>query len=131
MSILSWLAEQRIQEAMRSGEFDKLPGHGKPLELEDLSGVPEELRMSFKIMKNAGLLPEEITLRKECVTLEKMLAACHSSGTAVDGGRRELESRLTLKRLRLQELMRQRGFENSSAFSGYEDKIQAQLTREE
>ncbi|WP_039839023.1 DUF1992 domain-containing protein, partial [Paenibacillus sonchi] len=66
MSILSWLAEQRIQEAMRSGEFDKLPGHGKPLELEDLSGVPDELRMSFKIMKNAGLLPEEITLRKEC-----------------------------------------------------------------
>lgn len=46
MAILSWLAEQRIQEAMRSGEFANLPGHGKPLELEDLSGVPEDLRMS-------------------------------------------------------------------------------------
>ncbi|MNO40767.1 hypothetical protein D3C76_309250 [compost metagenome] len=131
MSILSWLAEQRIQEAMRSGEFDELPGHGKPLELEDLSGVPEELRMSFKIMKNAGLLPEEVMLRKECVTLEQMLAACHSSGAAAEGERKELESRLTLKRLRLQELMRQRGYENSSAFTDYGDKIQAQLTREE
>ncbi|MNC44604.1 hypothetical protein D3C75_935170 [compost metagenome] len=87
--------------------------------------------MSFTILKNAGLLPEEIMLRKECVTLEKMLAACHSSGAAADGEREELESRLTLKRLRLQELMRQRGFENSSAFSDYGDQIQAQLTREE
>ncbi|WP_415752763.1 DnaJ family domain-containing protein, partial [Paenibacillus forsythiae] len=55
--MLSWLAEQRIEEAMRKGEFRNLPGHGKPLELEDMTGVPEELRMSFKIMKNAGLLP--------------------------------------------------------------------------
>ncbi|MBW4080842.1 DUF1992 domain-containing protein [Paenibacillus sp. S150] len=130
MAILSWLAEQRIQEAMRNGEFEKLPGHGKPLELEDLSAVSEELRMSFKIMKNAGLLPEEVTLRAECVTLEQLVAACHSSGTAAEGERKELEAGLTLKRLRLQELMRQRGLENSSAFSDYGDRIQAQLTRE-
>lgn len=131
MTILSWLAEQRIQEAMRSGEFEDLPGHGKPLQLEDLSGVPEDLRMSFKIMKNAGLLPEEVTLRKECVTLEKLLAACHSNGITTDGEQTKLKSQLTLKRLRLQELMRQRGFGNSSAFSDYGDKIQEQLTREE
>src|SRR6266540_3378743 len=38
------IAEQRILEAQRKGEFDNLPGKGKPLELEDLSWVPEELR---------------------------------------------------------------------------------------
>ncbi|WP_144024966.1 J-domain-containing protein, partial [Paenibacillus odorifer] len=38
MGMMSWLAEQRIQESMRNGEFRDLPGHGKPLELEDLSG---------------------------------------------------------------------------------------------
>ena len=30
------LAEQRILEAQRKGEFDDLAGKGKPLELEDL-----------------------------------------------------------------------------------------------
>ncbi|WP_019911216.1 J-domain-containing protein [Paenibacillus sp. HW567] len=131
MAILSWLAEQRIQESMRNGEFENLPGHGKPLELEDLSGVPEDLRMSFKIMKNAGLLPEEVTLRAECATLEKLLAACHTSGNSVHGERKELESNLSLKRLRLQELLRQRGLENSTVFADYGDRIREQLTRQE
>lgn len=131
MAILSWLAEQRIQESMRNGELDNLPGHGKPLELEDLSGVPEDLRLSFKIMKNAGLLPEEITLRAECVTLEQLIAACHNSGNQSFEERRGLESRLSMKRLRLQELLRQRGLEGSGAFMDYSEQIREQLTREE
>ncbi|UQZ36553.1 DUF1992 domain-containing protein [Paenibacillus sp. PK3_47] len=128
MAILSWLAEQRIQESMRNGEFDHLPGHGKPLELEDLSGVPEDLRMSFKIMKNAGLLPEEITLRKECVTLEQLISACHKSGNRDSGERKSLETKLSLKRLRLQELLRQRGLEDSGAFMDYGEQIRERLT---
>ncbi|WP_342440050.1 DnaJ family domain-containing protein [Paenibacillus sp. FSL L8-0436] len=131
MGMLSWLAEQRIQEAMRSGEFEDLPGSGKPLELEDLSGVPEELRMSFKIMKNAGLLPEEITLRKECVTLEELLAACRNSGDTGSGEQKTLENKLSMKRLRLQELLRQRGLESSSSILEYGDKIRQKLLSEE
>lgn len=131
MGMLSWLAEQRIQEAMRSGEFKDLPGSGKPLELEDLSGVPEELRMSFKIMKNAGLLPEEITLRKECVTLEELLAACRNSGVTSSGEQKTLENKLSMKRLRLQELLRQRGLESSSSILEYGDKIRQKLLSEE
>ncbi|MEK4328774.1 DnaJ family domain-containing protein [Paenibacillus sp. FSL R7-0297] len=127
MAILSWLAEQRIQEAMRSGEFTNLPGHGKPLELEDLSGVPEDLRMSFKIMKNAGLLPEEVSLRAECVTLEELLAACHRSGNSDSGERKELESKLSLKRLRLQALLQERGLDGSAAYMDYGDKIRQRL----
>ncbi|AIQ29703.1 molecular chaperone DnaJ [Paenibacillus sp. FSL P4-0081] len=127
MAILSWLAEQRIQEAMRSGEFANLPGHGKPLELEDLSGVPEDLRMSYKIMKNAGLLPEEVSLRAECVTLEELLAACHRSGNSDSGERKELESKLSLKRLRLQVLLQERGLDCSAAYMDYGDKIRQRL----
>lgn len=129
--MLSWLAEQRIQEAIRSGEFRDLPGHGKPLELEDLSGVPEELRMSFKIMKNAGLLPEELMLRAECVTLEELIAACQQGGESDSGEREVLKSKLTLKKMRLQELLRQRGMENSGAFLEYSDKVRERLTAEE
>ncbi|WP_025691872.1 DnaJ family domain-containing protein [Paenibacillus zanthoxyli] len=126
MAIMSWLAEQRIEEAMRKGEFRNLPGHGKPLELEDLSGVPEELRMSFKIMKNAGLLPEELQLRAECATLENLLAACHDSGAE----RRTLSRRLTEKKLRLEELLRQRGLDGSAAFAQYGEQIRMRLDKE-
>lgn len=123
MAIMSWLAEQRIEEAMRKGEFRNLPGHGKPLELEDLSGVPDDLRISYKIMKNAGLLPEELQLRAECATLENLLAACHSGA----GEKRELGRRLTEKKLRLEELLRQRGLDGSAAFAQYGEQIRIRL----
>ncbi|QSF47242.1 DnaJ family domain-containing protein [Paenibacillus tianjinensis] len=131
MANLSWLAEQRIQEAMRNGEFEDLPGHGKPLELEDLSGVPEDLRMSFKIMKNAGVLPEEIILRGECVTLEGLLVACHSSGESGSSEMKSLSAKLTAKRMRLQELLRERGLESSSVFTEYGEQIRQQLLNDE
>ncbi|AWV33507.1 MULTISPECIES: DnaJ family domain-containing protein [Paenibacillus] len=131
MGMMSWLAEQRIQESMRNGEFRDLPGHGKPLELEDLSGVPEELRMSFKIMKNSGLVPEEISLRAECVTLEGLLAACHNSGSVETNEGKALRSKLSMKRLRLQELLRERGLDSNPAFIQYSAQIHEQMIKEE
>ncbi|GEM_PF-155782 len=67
------LAEQRIQEAMQRGEFDDLPGKGKPLQIEDLSHVPEELRLAYKVLKNAGFLPPEAELLKEIRTVEDLI----------------------------------------------------------
>jgi hypothetical protein len=58
---------------MEQGEFDYLPGVGKPMFIEDDSLVPEELRMAYRIMKNAGCLPPELELRKEIVNLADML----------------------------------------------------------
>ena len=60
MDPLTAIAERRIQEAIERGEFDDLPGKGKPLHLgEDDRSVPEELRMAYRMLKNAGLLPPE------------------------------------------------------------------------
>ena len=73
---LQIIAEQKIMEAMQAGAFDNLPGAGKPLILEDLGHVPEELRMAYKILKNAGCVPEEIAQRKEIARLTEMLASC-------------------------------------------------------
>ena len=67
------IIELKINEAMENGEFDNLPLKGQPLELEELSNVPEELRMGFKVLKNAGILPEELQLKKEIFTLEELL----------------------------------------------------------
>ncbi len=77
MDILAKIAEQRIREAMERGEFDNLPCHGQPINLDDLVGVPEHLRMGYKILKNAGVLPEEMQLKKEIVSLKNLLDACY------------------------------------------------------
>ena len=73
MDILAKIAERRIQEAMDRGEFDNLPGKGKPIVQEDLSGVPEELRMAYKILKNAGCVPPEIELSNDVASLRRLI----------------------------------------------------------
>ncbi|MFW5500614.1 MULTISPECIES: DnaJ family domain-containing protein [unclassified Maridesulfovibrio] len=65
MYFIAAIAESRIKEAERKGEFEDLPGKGKPLELEDDSMIPPELRMAYKALKNSGYLPPEMQLRKD------------------------------------------------------------------
>lgn len=74
------IAEQRIREAIERGEFDRLPGAGQPLKLEDDAMIPPELRVAYKILKNAGCLPPELELRKEIVTLRDLLRAVEDDG---------------------------------------------------
>lgn len=73
---LSQIAEERIRESIEKGEFDDLPGAGKPLVFEDMSNVPEDLRMAYKILKNAGCLPPELERRKEMANLASLLENC-------------------------------------------------------
>jgi Domain of unknown function (DUF1992) len=76
MDILRKIAERKIREAMERGEFDHLPLHGQPILPEDLSALPESLRMGYKILKNAGVLPPEMQLKKDMVTLQNLIDAC-------------------------------------------------------
>lgn len=64
------LIEQRIQNAINAGELDNLPGEGKPLPDDDFTNIPEALRMPYKILKNAGMVPPEIQLRSEINSVE-------------------------------------------------------------
>jgi hypothetical protein len=75
MDFFAKLAENRILEAMKAGEFDNLRGRGQPLDLNDDSHIPPELRMAYKILKNADCLPPELTLRQEVVQLQDLVAA--------------------------------------------------------
>jgi len=75
MDFFTRLAENRIKEAMEAGEFDDLRGKGQPLDLNDDSHIPPELRMAYKILKNADCLPPELVLRKEVVQLQDLVAA--------------------------------------------------------
>ena len=103
MDPITLMAERRILEAMERGEFDDLPGKGKPLSLEDDDPmVPAELRMAYRMLKNAGMLPPEVELRKEILRLSDLLDAVHD-----EGERRERRRELDCKLMKLN-LMRQR-----------------------
>jgi hypothetical protein len=69
----SKIVEQRIREAMEKGEFDNLPGHGKPLHIEDDRHIPEDLRLAYKILKNADCLPPEVEALREIRQMEDLL----------------------------------------------------------
>ncbi|GFM34778.1 DUF1992 domain-containing protein [Desulfovibrio subterraneus] len=73
MNIIAAIAEQRISEATEKGEFRELPGAGKPLELDDDSMVPPDLRMAYKVLRNAGYLPPEAQDIKDATTIIEML----------------------------------------------------------
>jgi hypothetical protein len=80
MLLLDLLAEQRIEEAMRDGAFDDLPGRGKPLDLEDDRLVPEESRVAYRILKNAGFVPPEVERRKEIANLHRLIVNPEDEG---------------------------------------------------
>ena len=69
------IVEERIRRAFENGEFEDLVGLGEPLVLEDDSNVPEDLRLAYKILKNAECLPPEVELRKDIERTEDLIAA--------------------------------------------------------
>ncbi len=67
------IAERRITEAMLNGEFDDLENKGKPLHFEDETWIPEDLRMAYRFLKNAGCIPPELEMRNEIINLCELL----------------------------------------------------------
>lgn len=73
-AIFDKIADEKIREAMARGEFDDLPGKGVPLNLEDDRHLPADIRLAYKILKNADCLPPELELRKEIRNTRELLA---------------------------------------------------------
>ncbi len=119
------IANEKIREAQLRGEFNNLPGAGKPLPEDELRGVPEELRIGFKLLKDAGMLPEEMQLRKDMVTLHDLLVACRD-----EEEKAKLLGQLNAKKLRYRVLMEDRGWSSVGAFADYQEQIQRKLTEE-
>lgn len=113
LSYFARIVEERIREAQQAGAFDDLPGKGKPIVLEDLSTVPEDLRMAYHIMKNAHVLPPEAELQKEIHTLQDLLKYIEE-----DGERKALVKEIEWKMIRL-DLLKRRSFSwQTSRFYG-------------
>jgi hypothetical protein len=99
MSIESAI-EKRIKEAMARGEFDNLPGSGKPLDLEAYFNTPEDLRMAFSILKSNEFVPQEVEILNEIAELNEKLNS--STDTAE---RAKLSSRLNERKLAVRLLL--------------------------
>jgi len=116
MDIFARIAERRIMEAMENGEFENLEGMGKPLTFEDETWIPEDLRIAYRLLKNAGYIPPEIELRNEVINLSSLL-------NTIDDDKKRLKKirELNFKILKLN-IMRKRPF-NLEDFPEYELKL--------
>ncbi len=68
------IVEDRIKTAQKKGVFENLEGSGKPLAIEDDRRVAEDLRLAYKILKNADFIPPQIEIRKKIEQTEQLLA---------------------------------------------------------
>ena len=119
MRALNQIAEQQIIAARARGEFDNLPGQGKPLVLDDDSAVPPDQRASFRVLKNSGYVPAELDQLKELRQLETGLAAAET-----DNEKKQLLLKLSLLRSRLPALTL-----TASGAQQYHDRLLRRLVR--
>ena len=119
-SVIGAIAERRIAEAQERGEFDDLPGAGRPLRLDDMSHVPPELRMAYTILRNANCLPPELEDRKEIQKLADLLETCADE-------RERLRQMERLRFLILRTRMRQGRSLQLEQYDAYYDRLLARL----
>ena len=67
------IVEALIKAAQERGEFDNLPGRGKPIDLTSYFEMPEDIRVAQSVLKNAGITSPEVQLLKEIAELRQIL----------------------------------------------------------
>ena len=94
------LAERKIEEAIREGKFNNLPGFGKPLNLEPIP-AEENARMrwwALRLLKQNDVIPEEVVWRKRIDRLKDELPKAMTEArvtaivTAINGLVRQLNT---------------------------------------
>jgi len=116
--IMYLFVEEKIKKAVDAGEFNNLPGQGEPLDFrDDLPGLSPELKLGFKVLKNAGYIPEKGQTNKENITIQDLLSY------ATDGK----EKGKFEKRLQFEELVQEKKWHHNSKFKAYADRIYQKL----
>jgi len=123
MDLFSRIAEDKIKEAIKNGEFDNLPGMGKPLNLkDDLPGMSADVKMGYRMLKNAGYISDQVDLRKELITLNDLISAATD-----DDEINRLQEKLTRKQLQFEKMMEQRRKNTNVRFGSYAEKIYGKM----
>jgi hypothetical protein len=67
---------RQLAESERRGDLQGAEGYGRALAGEDgWERTPDEVRMPFKMLKSAGIVPHEVELIRERAALRQRLAA--------------------------------------------------------
>jgi hypothetical protein len=69
--------EAIIKEAQERGDFDNLKNKGKPLDLSAYFETPEDVRMAYSVLQNAGMVTVEIDLLQEIAALKERLTTTY------------------------------------------------------
>ncbi len=116
------IAEKKIFEAIERGEFDSLSGAGKPLRFEDETFIPEDLKMAYKVLKNAGFVPPELELRNEIIGMKDLI-------NTLDDDKERLKKIRELNFMLMKLNMLRNKPLNLEDFHLYEEKIFMKLTK--
>lgn len=91
-----------LRESEASGELQAAPSWGKPLDFGDgYEQTPPELRLPFKILRDAGMVPPELETMKALAGLRRELDAAAGDGERQRGLRGRIaamELALSLRR---------------------------------
>lgn len=99
--------EELIRQAQERGEFDNLPGRGKPIDLTAYFDTPEEVRVAQSVLKNAGFASREVELLKEIAELKQVMAGIMEEKKKQDI-RRQIEQKQIEFSLMMERQRRQR-----------------------
>ncbi|WP_338469464.1 DUF1992 domain-containing protein [Niallia sp. XMNu-256] len=110
--------EEKIKKAVDNGEFDDIPGMGKSLDYRDeLPGLSPELKLGFKVLKNAGYVPSNDKVQHEDVTIQDLLSY------ATDGENKGFFQ----KRVQFNELAQEKKWQHNAKFKQYAQQIYQKL----
>ncbi|MEW6703841.1 MAG: DnaJ family domain-containing protein [Pseudomonadota bacterium] len=82
---------RKLAEAHRTGELQGAESYGKPMpEDAGWEQTPQEFRMGFKVLKNAGVVPPEVELFNQRAKLRQAVAEAETKSR-----RNELQAALS------------------------------------
>jgi hypothetical protein len=104
MATLDELIADHLQASLLSGELRSARDWGRPLDFGDgYDDTPAALRMPFKVLKDAGVVPHEVALMRQAAELRERLQSAPAALEA-DPLRRRLADLQQAIALRLEHL---------------------------
>jgi len=125
MDIIAMIAEDKIKAAIEKGELDNLPGKGKPLVFkDDYPGMSNDMKMAFRMMKNAGFIDDKTAVHKELLNVNDLIRLCDDNRVKT-----EEEKKASVKEQLFDDVMKKRRGKEELNFGKYAQKIYQKLKK--
>lgn len=119
------IAEDKIKAAIEKGELDNLPGKGKPLVFkDDYPGMSNDMKMAFRMMKNAGFIDDKTAVHKELLNVNDLIRLCDDNRVKT-----EEEKKASVKEQLFDDVMKKRRGKEELNFGKYAQKIYQKLKK--